>query len=105
MNMQHMSTRELATDWVTDPMADLLASLPGDLAADLAIDLPSRFATLLKLLVDVIDNPQARSRERLRAARMLKTCLASLQRVLEWRQTSPELRKDLVEVLRVYRRS
>jgi hypothetical protein len=95
--MQDMSTRELAADWAAD--------LPADSAANLATDLPSRFATLLGLLVDVIDSPTARSRERLRAARTLKKCLASLQRVLESGQTSPQLRKDLVEVLRAYRRS
>jgi hypothetical protein len=82
-----------AADWLGGP------------AADLTGELPSRLATLLRLLVNVIDDPTEKSRERLRAARTLKTCLASLQAVLESEQTSAELRKDLVDVLRAYRRS
>lgn len=101
MNMQEMRTSALAADRA----ADLPPDLPTDLPTDLAADLPSRFATLLRLLVEVIDSPTARSSERLRAARTLKTCLGSLQRVLESGQTSSQLRRDIVEVLRAYRRS
>ena len=72
---------------------------------EMAVDIPSRFATAIALLVEVIDDRTARSRERLQAARMLKMCLVSLQRLTESPQTSPELRKDIVEVLRAYRRS
>jgi hypothetical protein len=93
MNMQEMAADLAAADWL------------GGAAGDLTTDLPSRFATLLRLLVNVIDNPTEKSRERLRAARTLKPCLASLQAVLESEQTSAELRKDIVEVLRAYRRS
>jgi hypothetical protein len=101
MNIREMGRRELAADWT----ANLPADLPTELAADVAADLPSRFATLLRLLVEIIDSPTARSRERLRAARTLKTCLGSLQCVLESGQTSSQLRRDIVEVLRAYRRS
>jgi hypothetical protein len=93
MNMQETAADLAAPDWL------------GGAAVHLTVDLPSRFTTLLRLLVNVIDDPTEKSRERLRAARNLKTCLASLQTVLESEQTSPELRKDIVEVLRAYRRS
>jgi hypothetical protein len=69
------------------------------------VDVPNRFATAIAGLVEVIDDTTAGSRERLHAARMLKTCLVSLQRLVESSQTSPELRKAIVEVLRAYRRS
>jgi hypothetical protein len=69
------------------------------------VDVPSRFATAITLLVEVIDDTTARSRERLQAARTLKMWLVSLQRLAESPQTSLELRKGIVEVLRAYRRS
>jgi len=69
------------------------------------VDVPSRFATAITLLVEVIDDTTARSRERLHATRMLKMCLVSLQRLAESPETSLELRKGIVEVLRAYRRS
>ena len=69
------------------------------------VDVPSRFATAITLLVEVIDDTTARSCERLQAARTLKMWLVSLQRLAESPQTSLELRKGIVEVLRAYRRS
>jgi hypothetical protein len=74
-------------------------------AQEMAIDIPGRSAMALGLLVQVIDDPRAKSRERLQAARMLKTCLLWLNRLVEAQQTSPDVRKDIIEVLRSYRRS
>jgi hypothetical protein len=74
-------------------------------AQEMAIDIPGRSAMALGLLVQVIDDPRAKSRERLQAARMLKTCLLRLNRLVEAQQTSPDVRKDIIEVLRSYRRS
>jgi hypothetical protein len=72
---------------------------------DIAVDIPGRSAIALGLLVDVMDDPRAKSGERLKAARMLKMCLLWLNGLVEAQQTSPDLRKDIIRVLRAYRRS
>jgi len=74
-------------------------------AHEMVIDIPERSAVALDLLVQVMDDPRAKSRERLQAARMLKACLLWLNRLAEAQQTSPDLRRDIIEVLRAYRRS
>jgi len=74
-------------------------------AHEMVIDIPGRSAVALDLLVQVMDDPRAKSRERLQAARMLKACLLWLNRLVEAQQTSPDLRRDIIEVLRAYRRS
>lgn len=74
-------------------------------AHEMTVDIPGRSAMALDLLVQVMDDPMAKSRERLQAARMLKTCLLWLNRLVEAQQTSPDLRKDIIEILRAYRRS
>jgi hypothetical protein len=74
-------------------------------AHEMAVDIPGRSAMALDLLVQVMDDPMAKSRERLQAARMLKTCLLWLNRLAEAQQASPDLRKDIIEILRAYRRS
>jgi len=74
-------------------------------AHEMVIDIPGRSAVALDLLVQVMDDPRAKSRERLQAARMLKACLLWLDRLVEAQQTSPDLRRDIIEVLRAYRRS
>lgn len=70
-----------------------------------AVDIPGRSAIALGLLVAVMDDPGAKSGERLKAARMLRICLLWLNRLVEAQQTSPDLRKDIIQVLRAYRRS
>jgi hypothetical protein len=72
---------------------------------ELAVDIPGHSAIALGLLVDVMDDPTAKSGERLKAARMLKMCLLWLNRLLEAQETSPDLRKGIIRVLRAYRRS
>ena len=61
-------------------------------------------AVALELLVEVIDDPKAKARERLEAVRMLKMSLRWLQDIIEAQQTAPNLRKDIMDVLRTYRR-
>ena len=69
-----------------------------------AKDVFSRSAVALELLVDVIDDTKAKARERLEAMRMLKASLRWLQCIIEAKQTPPDLRKDVINVLRTYRR-
>ena len=73
-------------------------------AQELAVKAP-RYSLALELLVEVIDDPKAKARERLEAVQMLKKGLFWLKFLLEAQETAPDLRKDLIEVLRRYRRS
>jgi len=59
-------------------------------------------APVLDGLMQIMADPTAKARERLRAVRQFKKCLHSLKRVVEARQTAPLLRRDLIEVLRAY---
>jgi hypothetical protein len=62
-------------------------------------------ALTLKRLVQVIDDPQAKARTRLDAMQTLKEHLIWLQRLIEAPETAPDLRKEMIEALRTYRRS
>jgi hypothetical protein len=62
-------------------------------------------ALTLKTLVQVIDDPQAKARTRLDAMQTLKEHLIWLQRLIEAPETAPDLRKEMIEALRTYRRS
>ncbi|MFZ3358973.1 MAG: hypothetical protein WCA56_18400 [Xanthobacteraceae bacterium] len=73
-------------------------------AQDLGLDIP-RQSLALGLLVEIIDDPKANARERLKAVRMLKMGLCWLQCLVEAPQTAPDLRKDIIEALCRYRRS
>jgi len=73
-------------------------------AQELAEKVP-RYSLALELLVEVIDDPKAKARERLEAVRMLKKGLFWLKFLIEAQETAPDLRKDLIVVLRRYRRS
>jgi hypothetical protein len=57
----------------------------------------------LKLLEEIVDNPNAKASERLQAARRLKTYLLQLTHLIESRQTGPDVRKSVIEALREYR--
>jgi len=57
---------------------------------------------VLEELMQIMADPTAKARERLRAVRQFKRCLISLGRVVEAQQTAPALRRHLVEVLRKY---
>jgi len=69
-----------------------------------AKDVSSHAAVALELLVEVIDDPKAKARERLKAVRMLKMSLRWLQCIVEAQQTALDLRKDIADVLRSYGR-
>jgi hypothetical protein len=57
-------------------------------------------APTLSGLMQVMADPTAKARERLKAARQFKKCLHSLKRVIEAKPTAPALRQELIEVLR-----
>ena len=90
---------------LTDVQLILDEMAKGHCVQEMAAELPKRFAMAIPMLVKIMDDPAAKSRERIQAARLLKKCLAALQRLAESQQTSPELRKNIIEVLRSYRRS
>ena len=60
-------------------------------------------APVLDGLMQIIADPTAKARERLRAVRQFKRCLHSLKRAVEAQHTASALRADLIEVLRSYR--
>jgi len=59
-------------------------------------------APALEGLMQIMADPTAKAREKLKAARQFERCLQSIKRVVEARQTAPALRGDLIEVLRTY---
>lgn len=59
-------------------------------------------APVLEELMQTMADPRAKARERLKAVRTFKRCLHSLKRLVEAQQTTPALRRDLIEVLRKY---
>jgi len=59
-------------------------------------------APVLEELLQIMADPTAKARERLKAVRQFKKCLISLRRVVETLQMAPALRSDLIEVLRTY---
>jgi len=67
-------------------------------------DLLRRSAVALELLEEVIDDPKAKARERLKAERMLKMGLLWLQGLALSPQAPPDLRKGIIETLRQHRR-
>jgi hypothetical protein len=62
-------------------------------------------ALTLKRLVRVIDDPQAKARTRLDAMQTLKEHLIWLQRLIAAQELAPDLRREMIEALRTYRRS
>lgn len=74
-------------------------------AQEAAGALEGHSAAALQELVRIIDDPNAKARDRLTASRTLKGCLLSLTRLAEAQQTSPYLRRQITDVLRNYRRT
>jgi hypothetical protein len=72
---------------------------------NLTNELSRRAAEALGHLVRIMDDPTAKARDRLRAAQILKVYLLKLERLLESQQTRPDIRKEIIEALRKYRRS
>jgi hypothetical protein len=67
--------------------------------------LPAHAAAALRSLIGVIDDPKAKARIRLEAMQRLKQRLAWLSGLVETQQTAPDVRQEIIEVLRNYRRS
>jgi len=72
---------------------------------NLANELCQRAAESLGHLVRIMDDPTSKARDRLRAVQILKVYLLKLEHLLESQQTAPDIRKEITEVLRKYRRS
>ena len=69
---------------------------------ELGNELSQRAAEALAHLARIIEDQTAKARDRLRAAQILKKYLLRLERLLESRQTAPEIRKEIREALRKY---
>ena len=70
-----------------------------------ANEVSQQAAEALGHLVRIMDDPTAKARDRLRAAQILKVYLLKLERLLKSQQTAPDIRKEITEALRKYRRS
>ena len=71
----------------------------------LASGLPQRAAVAVGLLTKIIDDQTAKARDRLDAMRMLKRFLLGLERLLRSQDMTPDIRKDIIDILRKYRRA
>ena len=71
----------------------------------LASGSPQQTAAALEPLAKLINDQTAKARDRLNAMQMLKKCLLELERLLQSRDTAPDIKKDIVDALRKYRRS
>jgi hypothetical protein len=70
----------------------------------LANGLPQQAAVALGLLTKIIDDQTAKARDRLKAMQMLKRYLLGLERLLHSQDMAPDIRKDIIDILRKYRR-
>jgi hypothetical protein len=66
---------------------------------------PQRAAAALEPLAKLIDDQTAKARDRLNAMQTLKSCLLELERLLQSQDTAPDIKKDIIDALRKYRRS
>jgi hypothetical protein len=71
----------------------------------LATGSPQQAAAVLEPLAKIIDDHTAKARDRLNAMQRLKRCLLELECLLQSRDTTPEMKKDILDALRKYRRS
>jgi hypothetical protein len=67
--------------------------------------LPQRAAVALGILTKIIDDQTAKARDRLDAVQMLKRFLLGLERMLRSQDMAPDIRKDIIDILRKYRRA
>jgi hypothetical protein len=72
---------------------------------ELANELSQRAAEALTHLVQIIDDQTAKARDRLNAMQMLKRFLLGLERLLRSQDMAPDIRKDIIDILRKYRRA
>jgi hypothetical protein len=68
-------------------------------------EIPAHAAVALRSLMDLIDDPKANVRIRLEAVQRLKKYLSWLGALVEAQQTASNVRQEIIEVLRSYRRS
>jgi hypothetical protein len=66
---------------------------------------PNELQKLLCNLVQIIDDQTAKARDRLNAVQMLKRFLRGLERLLRSQGMAPDVRKDIIDILRKYRRA
>jgi hypothetical protein len=59
-------------------------------------------AAALKLLEEIIDNPKVKASERFEAMRTLKKYLVQLKRLSGAQDTAPDVRENIIKVLREY---
>ena len=59
-------------------------------------------APALKLLEEIIDDPKAKASERFEAMRTLKKYLVQLKRLSGAQDTAPDVRENIIKVLREY---
>jgi hypothetical protein len=67
--------------------------------------LPQRAAVAVGLSTKIIDDQTAKARDRLDAVQMLKRFLLGLERLLRSQDMAPDIRKDIIDILRKYRRA
>ena len=67
--------------------------------------LPQRAAVAVGLLTKIIDDQTAKARDRLDAVQMLKRFLLGLERLLRSQDMARDIRKDIIDILRKYRRA
>jgi hypothetical protein len=67
--------------------------------------LSQRAAVALGILTKIIDDQTAKARDRLDAVQMLKRFLLGLERLLRSQDMAPDIRKDIIDILRKYRRA
>jgi len=67
--------------------------------------LPQRAAVAVGLLTKIIDDQTAKARDRLDAVQMLKRFLLGLERLPRSQDMAPDIRKDIIDTLRKYRRA
>jgi hypothetical protein len=67
--------------------------------------LPQRAAVALGILTKIIDDQTAKARDRLDAVQMLKRFLLGLERLLRSQDMARDIRKDIIDILRKYRRA
>jgi len=84
-----------------------LTPTPSETATMIEQGLPSpqQAASALEPLAKIIDDKTAKARDRLNAMQMLKRCLLELERLLQSQDTAPDIKKDIIDALRKYRRS
>jgi hypothetical protein len=69
------------------------------------MEIPAHAAVALRSLMDLIDDREVKARIRLEAVQRLKQYLAWLGALVEAQQTAPNVRQEIIKVLRRYRRS